>query len=122
MAKFYTLVETQDPKNQKSFRRSAANTRLGQLRERPLHLLIRSTCDVCFAYVPVNLSSFILLFFLFSPFYSTERDLIRQPPFTLNKLIMIEIGFRLRVYMYKRLLLGKKIQLYNNSGCVSFLY
>ena len=115
---FYTLVETQDPKNQKSFCRSAANTRLGQLRERPLHLLIRSTCDVCFAYVAVNLFCFqfflsctsfiLLLFFLFSPFYSTERDLIRQPPFTLNKLIMIEIGFRLRVYMYKRALPGKK--------------
>ena len=46
---------------------------------------------------------------------------IRQPPFTLNKVIMIEIGFRLGVYMYKRALLGKKIELCNNSGCVSLL-
>lgn len=45
---------------------------------------------------------------------------IRQPPSTLNKLIMIEIGFRLGLYMYKRALLGKKSNHITIQG--AFLY
>ena len=69
---------------------------------------IRGCKPILFLVFLSRTSFILLLFFLFSPFYSTERDPIRQPPFTLNKLIMIEIGVRLRVYMYKRSLPGKK--------------
>ena len=62
---------------------------------------------------------FVVFYFRLS-IYSTERDPIRQPPFTLNKLIMIEIGFRLRVYMYKRALLGKKFSYITIQGAFRY--